>query len=103
MPDQERPLADREPVAEFRLLGRVPFEAFLALQSRLVYEAGGLAEPRIVVLLCEHPELITVGRAGSRGGADPVRGGGSPAQPAWGGLRLGPHAAVGLPPRRRPG
>ena len=35
------PLATREPVAEFRLLGRVPFEAFLALQSRLVYEAGG--------------------------------------------------------------
>ena len=67
MPDQQRPLATREPVAEFRLLGRVPFDAFLALQSRLVYEAGGLAEPRIVVLLCEHPDLITVGRAGSRG------------------------------------
>ena len=67
MPDQQHPLATREPVAEVRLLGRVPFEAFLTLQSRLVYEAGGLAEPRIVVLLCEHPDLITVGRAGSRG------------------------------------
>jgi lipoyl(octanoyl) transferase len=54
-------------VAEFRLLGRVPFEAAAALQERLVYEAGGLAEPRIVVLMCEHPDLITVGRAGSRG------------------------------------
>jgi lipoyl(octanoyl) transferase len=67
MSAQQRPGATREPVAEFRLLGRVPFEAFRALQSRLVYEAGGLTEPRIVVLLCEHPDLITVGRAGSRG------------------------------------
>jgi hypothetical protein len=32
-------------VAEFRLLGRVPFEAAAALQERLVYEAGGLPEP----------------------------------------------------------
>jgi lipoate-protein ligase B len=67
MPDPQRLLAIREPGAEFRLLGRVPFDAFLGLQSRLVYEAGGMDEPRIVVLLCEHPDLITVGRAGSRG------------------------------------
>jgi len=67
MPDQQPLSAARDPVAEFRLLGRVPLEAFLTLQRRLVYEAGGLAEPRIVVLLCEHPDLITVGRAGSRG------------------------------------
>lgn len=64
---QQQPSASSEPAAEFRLLGRVPFDALLALQSRLVYEAGGLREPRIVVLLCEHPDLITVGRAGSRG------------------------------------
>ncbi|NLF72733.1 MAG: hypothetical protein GX575_27170 [Candidatus Anammoximicrobium sp.] len=67
MPEPQRPAAAREPVAEFRLLGRVPFNAFLTLQNRLVYEAGGLTEPGIVVLLCEHPDLITVGRAGSRG------------------------------------
>lgn len=67
MPAPQRLPAARDPVAEFRLLGRVPFAAFLALQSRLVYEAGGWDEPRIVVLLCEHPDLITVGRAGSRG------------------------------------
>lgn len=65
--DQQQPNEAPGPAAEFRLLGRVPFDALLALQSRLVYEAGGLAEPRIVVLLCEHPDLITVGRAGSRG------------------------------------
>ena len=65
--DPQRADVTSEPAAEFRLLGRVPFDALLSLQSRLVYEAGGLAEPRIVVLLCEHPDLITVGRAGSRG------------------------------------
>jgi lipoyl(octanoyl) transferase len=32
-----------------------------------MFEAGGQAEPRIVILLCEHPNLLTVGRAGSRG------------------------------------
>lgn len=67
MTDLQHPCERREAMAEFRLLGRVSFEAAAALQSRLVYEAGGLAEPRIVVLMCEHPDLITVGRAGSRG------------------------------------
>lgn len=67
MTELQSSFENREAVVEFRLLGRVPFEAAAALQERLVYEAGGLAEPRIVVLLCEHPDLITVGRAGSRG------------------------------------
>jgi lipoyl(octanoyl) transferase len=66
VPDERQSVGD-EPVVEFRLLGRLPFEAGLALQNRLVYEAGGLCEPRIVVLFCEHPQLITVGRCGSRG------------------------------------
>lgn len=51
---------------EFRLLGRVPFRDCLALQNRLMFEASGQNQPRIVVLLCEHPTLITVGRTGSR-------------------------------------
>lgn len=51
---------------QFHLLGSVPFEDFLALQRRLVYEAGGQDDGRITVLLCEHPALITVGRLGSR-------------------------------------
>lgn len=50
----------------FHLLGQVPFDDFLKLQRRLVYEAGGYPDGRITVLLCEHPELITVGRLGSR-------------------------------------
>jgi lipoyl(octanoyl) transferase len=36
------------------------------LQRRLVFDAGEHRERRIVTLLCEHPEIITVGRRGSR-------------------------------------
>ncbi len=56
-----------DPAAEIRLLGRIDFDRCLALQQRLVFEAGGRADPRIDLLLCEHPEIISVGRAGSRG------------------------------------
>jgi len=51
---------------EFHLLGRIDFDACLALQQRLVYESSSRADGRIDVLLCEHPDLITVGRSGSR-------------------------------------
>lgn len=47
------------------LLGLVEFEAVLALQRRLVYEAAA-ADGGACLLLCEHPPLITVGRHGSR-------------------------------------
>ncbi|HTN74777.1 MAG TPA: hypothetical protein VL096_06000 [Pirellulaceae bacterium] len=51
----------------FHLLGTVDFDACLALQTRLVYEASGRDDDRTVVLLVEHPPLITIGRSGSRG------------------------------------
>jgi len=51
---------------EAHLLGEVPFDAVLALQQRLVYEAGGQKGPAISLLLCEHPPVITIGRLGSR-------------------------------------
>ena len=60
-------LAPRESLIAFHLLGAIDFAACLALQTRLVYEAGGREDDRIVVLLAEHPPLITMGRAGSRG------------------------------------
>lgn len=63
----ERQPDAREPVVEFRLLGGVPFGTCLTLQNRLAHEAVGRNDGRIVVLLCEHPDLITVGRLGSRG------------------------------------
>jgi lipoyl(octanoyl) transferase len=62
-----KPSVSADRVAEFHLLGRIPWEDALALQRRLVYEAGGDVRQHITVLLCEHPEVITVGRDGSRG------------------------------------
>ena len=52
---------------QFHLLGTVDYEESQRLQRQLVYEAGGQDDGRIVVLLCEHPPLISVGRSGSRG------------------------------------
>ena len=67
MASDNRRLVDGQTLAEFHLLGSVAFDECLALQERLAYEACSLNEARIVVLLCEHPDLITVGRLGSRG------------------------------------
>ena len=47
------------------LLGRLGFDALLALQRRLVYEIGGERDCGAVIL-CEHPPGITIGREGSR-------------------------------------
>ncbi len=57
----------QEVSVEFRLLGQVPFDDCLTLQKRLAEEAGTATGAKMVVLLCEHPRLITVGRTGSRG------------------------------------
>ena len=51
---------------EVHLLGLVDFDAALALQERLVYEVSGRNDGQGVLLLCEHPPLITIGREGSR-------------------------------------
>ena len=55
-----------EPVAEFRLLGKIEWSDIVQLQQRLIYEAGESQRPTITVLICEHPTLLTVGRQGSR-------------------------------------
>lgn len=51
---------------DYFLLGQVDYDRAFALQRRLVYEAGDDRHATIAVLLCEHNELITVGRGGSR-------------------------------------
>ena len=51
---------------DVRLLGTVDFESALFLQERLVYDISGRDDLFGGLLLCEHPPLITVGRAGSR-------------------------------------
>lgn len=48
------------------LLGTVDFEDCLSLQRRLAYDAITRGDGRIVMLLCKHPPLITIGRSGSR-------------------------------------
>ena len=60
--------ADRKeslPALAVHLLGTVDFDACLALQQRLVYEASGARGGPITVLICEHPASITIGRHGS--------------------------------------
>jgi lipoyl(octanoyl) transferase len=52
---------------DFHLLGCLPFDQFLNFQRRLAYDLGGDTRQRILVLLCEHDPLITIGRRGSRG------------------------------------
>ena len=62
----KKPLPSEEQVAEFHLLGSVAWDDAWALQRRLVYEARGDARPRVTILCCEHPRLLTIGRSGSR-------------------------------------
>src|SRR5262249_52266475 len=58
-------LTAAEPALQAYLLGSVSFDAALALQRLLVYQTAG-DRAGASLLLCEHPPLITVGRAGSR-------------------------------------
>lgn len=51
---------------EVHLLGLVDYDTALALQERLVYEISGRVDTQGVLLLCEHPPSISIGRQGSR-------------------------------------
>jgi lipoyl(octanoyl) transferase len=54
----------RSPAVETFLLGQVPFQRCLVLQDRLRREVAERDDGQIVVLMCEHPEVITIGRGG---------------------------------------
>ena len=57
---------DRESFAiRFHFLGQLDWETAMRLQRHLAYEAGGCDDGRIIVLVCEHARLISVGRRGS--------------------------------------
>jgi lipoyl(octanoyl) transferase len=61
---QEQPdYAPPRPLSAY-LLGGLPFDALLALQRRLVYDISGDRDTAVLVL-CDHPTGITVGREGS--------------------------------------
>jgi lipoyl(octanoyl) transferase len=50
---------------EAHLLGRIAFDACEELQRRLVAELAQRDDGQVRLLLCEHPDIITVGRRGS--------------------------------------
>ena len=58
---------DSAPALVAYFLGLLPFEMCLDLQRRLAVEVGGRDDGQIVLLLCEHSKLITIGRGGSPG------------------------------------
>jgi lipoyl(octanoyl) transferase len=59
-------VTSREFAAHFHLMGCVDFDDCQSLQRRLAYDAVTRGDGRIAVLICEHPPLVTIGRAGSR-------------------------------------
>jgi lipoyl(octanoyl) transferase len=67
------------PALQAFLLGQVDFDRVLAVQQRLVEEAHQRGDGQIVLLLCEHPTIITIGRSGSMGdvatASGPIRSG----------------------------
>ena len=55
-----------EPSLEVHLLGLVDFDACVVLQERLLSDLSNCEDSRGVLLICEHPPMITIGREGSR-------------------------------------
>jgi len=57
----------QSPAVETFLLDRIDFDMALTLQQRLANEIGQRDDGQINLLLCEHPQIVTVGRGGSPG------------------------------------
>ena len=66
-PSRETLLKPSPPAVEAFFLDRLPLARCLDLQRRLLGQIGGRDDGQIALLLCEHPEIITVGRGGSQG------------------------------------
>jgi lipoyl(octanoyl) transferase len=64
MPHGRISAASLSPAMETFLLGRIPYLQCLELQQRLVQEVARRNDGQVVVLMCEHPEVITIGRGG---------------------------------------
>jgi lipoyl(octanoyl) transferase len=56
---------DQSPAVEAHLCGRLDFDRCQSLQHRLVQQVADRQDGQIYLLLCEHPDLITIGRGGS--------------------------------------
>jgi len=55
----------RSPAVETYLLGRIAYHRCLTLQQRLIGQIAPRDDGQIALLLCEHPQVITIGRGGS--------------------------------------
>ena len=64
MPHGSPTVESLSPAVETFLLGQVPYLQCLQLQQRLRRQVAERGDGQIVVLMCEHPAVITVGRAG---------------------------------------
>jgi len=64
MPHGPLSAESQSPAVETFLLGRIPYLRCLELQQRLREQVAGRDDGQIVVLMCEHPEVITIGRGG---------------------------------------
>jgi len=64
MPGLPIPASQQTPSLETYLLNRIDFRRCLELQKRLAQQAVLCDDGRIVLLLCEHPTVVTVGRSG---------------------------------------
>ncbi len=53
------------PAVETHLLGRIGLQGCIDLQRRLIDRIGRRDDGQIALLLCEHDQIITVGRGGS--------------------------------------
>jgi lipoyl(octanoyl) transferase len=67
MPSTPRDTESQLPAMQAHLLGRIEFEQAVQLQQRLIGPIGDGDDGQIVLLVCEHPQVITVGRGGSPG------------------------------------
>jgi lipoate-protein ligase B len=65
MPTDWEQLSRSSSTLEVFLLGKVDFEAAQALQARLSYQVAERQDSHGIVLICEHPPVISIGREGS--------------------------------------
>ena len=64
MPHGPLSAESQSPAVETFLLGQVPYLRCLELQERLREQVSRRDDGQIVVLMCEHPAVITIGRGG---------------------------------------
>ena len=57
--------ARASPTLEVFLLGKVDFASALGLQARMLDQIAGRTDTHGIVLVCEHPPTISIGREGS--------------------------------------